>query len=174
MLKKTRIYAIIGIFIITFITHFIFELYPNILISIFFPVNESIWEHMKMIFTSILIYSPIDKIILNKHELKYNNFLLQVFITAFIAIPLYLIIYIPVYKIFNDNLLISIIILLIVYIIIEILSYYILTYKQINIPNYIIISLIIIIYLIFTYLTYNPPKNYIFYDTHNETYGIKK
>lgn len=174
MLKRTRIYAIIGIFIISFISHFVFELYPNILISIFFPVNESIWEHMKILFTSILIYSLIDKIILDKNEVKYNNFYLQTFITAIISIPLYLTIYLPIYHIFSENLIISIIILLIVYIIVEIISYYILKQKQYNIPNYIITILIILTYIIFTYLTYNPPHNYIFYDTQTESYGIKK
>lgn len=174
MLKKTRIYAIIGIFIISFISHFIFELYPNILVSIFFPVNESIWEHMKILFTSILIYSIIDKIIIDKHSLSYNNFYLQVFITAIISIPTYLIIYLPLYHIIGENLIISILILIIVYIIVEIISYKILTHKKINIPNYIITILIIFTYIIFTYLTYNPPKNYIFYDKNNDTYGIKK
>lgn len=174
MLKKTRIYAVIGIFIISFIVHFIFELYPNILLSIFFPVNESIWEHMKMIFTSILIYSLIDKIILDKHDVEYNNFYLQVFVTAIISIPIYLIIYLPIYKIFGEKLIISIIILLIVYIIIELIAYHLLTHKEYNVPNYIITFLIIITYAIFTYFTYNPPKNFIFYDTHNQTYGIKK
>lgn len=174
MLKKTRIYAVFGIFIISFIVHFVFELYPNILISIFFPVNESIWEHMKIVFTSILIYSIIDKIILDKYEIKYNNFYLQSFITAIFSIPIYLIIYLPIYHIFGENLIISIIILLIVYIITQIIAYNLLKQNKYNIPTYIITILIIIVYSIFAYLTYNPPKNYIFYDTHNETYGIKK
>lgn len=174
MLKKTRIYAVIGIFIISFISHFVFELYPNILVSIFFPVNESIWEHIKILFTSIIIYSFIDKIILNKYEINYNNFYLQIFITAIISIPIYLIIYLPLHYIIGENQIISITLLLIVYIIIEIISYKILKQKEYNIPNYIIIIFIILTYILFAYLTYNPPKYYIFYDTHNKTYGIKK
>ena len=174
MLKITRIYAVIGIFIISFIVHFVFELYPNILLSIFFPVNESIWEHMKILFTSILIYSIIDKIILDKKEIKYNNFYLQAFFTAIISIPIYLVIYLPIYHIFGENLIVSIIILLIIYIIVEIISYYILTQKDYNIPNYIITILIGITYLVLAYFTYNPPHNFIFYDTQTESYGIKK
>lgn len=174
MLKKTRIYAVIGIFIISFISHYVFELYPNILVSIFFPVNESIWEHTKILFTSILIYQAIDKIILNKHEIKYNNFYLQSFITAIISIPIYLAIYLPLYHLIGENLFISILIMLITYIIIEIISYYLLKQKEYNIPNYIITTLIILTYIIFIYLTYNPPQNYIFYDIKNQSYSIKR
>lgn len=174
MLKTTRIYAVIGIFILSFISHFIFELYPNILLSIFFPVNESIWEHMKILFTSILIYSIIDKIILNKKKIEYNNFYLQAFITAIISIPLYLIIYLPIYSILGENIIISITLLLIIYIIIQYISYKLLTKNKIEISPIIITILIIITYIIFTYLTYYPPNNYLFYDILNDTYGIKK
>lgn len=174
MLKKTRIYAVIGIFILSFICHFIFDLFPNILFSIFFPVNESIWEHMKIIFSATIIYSFIDKLILKKKNVKYNNFYLQLFISSFFGIIIYLIIYLPIYNIINENIFVSISLLLIVYIIMQYISYKIMTLKDLNIPSYIFCILIILVYFIFAYLTYKPINNYIFYDTKNEVYGIKK
>lgn len=174
MLKKTRIYAVIGIFILSFLCHFLFEWFPNILFSVFFPVNESIWEHMKIIFSATLLYSILDKIILDKFNIKYNNFYLQLFISSFCGIILYLIIYLPLYNIFKENMFISISLLLIVYSIMQYISYTLMMKKETKIPSYLFIILIIIVYIIFTYLTYNPIKNYIFYDTKKEIYGIEK
>ncbi len=174
MLKKTRIYAIIGIFLLSFICHFVFDLFPNVLFSIFFPVNESIWEHMKILFTATLLYSFIDKIILKKLNVNYNNYCLQLFISAFISIPIYLIIYLPIYNFIGENMFVSIFLLLIVYIIMQYISYKIMQKKETKIPNYIFSILIILTYIIFIYLTYNPPQNYIFYDSENEIYGIER
>lgn len=174
MLKKTRMYAVIGIFLLSFICHFVFDLFPNVLFSIFFPVNESIWEHMKILFTATLLYSFIDKIILKKLNVNYNNYCLQLFISAFISIPIYLIIYLPIYNFIGENMFVSIFLLLIVYIIMQYISYKIMQKKETKIPNYIFSILIILTYIIFIYLTYNPPQNYIFYDSENEIYGIER
>ena len=173
-LKNTRIIAIIGIFFISFLAHFAYEILPNPIFAIIFPVNESIWEHMKILFTSSLIYGIIDYYILNKNNITHNNYPFQLWFTSIIIIPIYLLIYLPIYHLFGENLLISILLLFIVYIIKEIISYYILKLPQLKIVNKLLIPVIIITYLIFAYLTYFPPYNYIFYDTQNNYYGIKK
>lgn len=173
-LKKIKILAIIGIFIISFGSHFIYDLLPNFITSIFFPVNESIFEHMKIIFTSILLYGPIDNMLLKKNNIELNNFTFQLFFTSFISIPIYLIIYLPIRAILGEKIIISISILLITYIISQIISYYILRKKTLPKLNKITIPAIIITYIIFTILTYYPPKNFLFYDTQTKTYGIEK
>lgn len=172
-LKNTRIIAVIGIFFISFLSHFAYGLLPNPLFAITFPVNESIWEHMKIPFTSSIIYGIIDYYILNKNNIKNNNYSFQLWFTSIIIIPIYLLIYLPIYQLFGENLLISILLLFIVYIIKEIISYYILKLPQLKIVNKLLIPIIIITYLIFAYLTYFPPNNYLFYDTQNNHYGIK-
>ena len=174
MLKKTRIYAVIGIFIISFICHFAFDIIPNILFSIFFPINESIWEHMKILFTATLLYSIIDKIIIKKYNVQCNNYNLQLFVSAFFSIPIYLILYLPIYNIINENIYVSIGLMLLVYIIMQYISYKIMQKKEINIPNCLFTILIILTYIVFTYLTYNPPENYLFYDITTESYGIER
>ena len=173
-IKIIKLIAIINIFILSFPAHFLYEFLPSTFISIFFPVNESIFEHMKIIFTSTLIYGIIDYLIIKLNNIKYNNFLFQLFFTSFISIPIYLIIYLPIRLIFGEYLIISIILLFITYLISQIISYYILNSKTIPYLNIISIPLIIIIYLIFTYLTYNPPLNFFFYDTTTNSYGIPK
>lgn len=172
-IKKIKIIAVIGIFTISFLSHFAYELFPNLIFSFIFPVNESIWEHMKIIFTSTLLYGIIDYILLNKYKIKFNNFPFQLYFTAISAIPIYLVIYIPLYKLLGENMFISIFLLLLVYIISQWISYNILKQKKVKVLNALAIPIIIVTYIGFIYLTYNPIYNYIFYDTSEEKYGIE-
>lgn len=171
-LKITRIISVIGIFILCFLSHFLYSWIPSSLTAIFFPVNESIWEHMKMIFTSIILYGIIDYIILYRFNIKYNNFFLSLFTTALISIPIYLTIYLPIYYKIGENMFINISLMLLVIIITQVIAYYILKTKEYTLLNYISILFIIISYIIFGYLTYNPPKEELFFDTMKEKYGI--
>ncbi len=173
-LKKIKLIAVIGIFIISIISHFAYELFPNILFSFFFPINESIWEHMKILFTSTLLYGLIDYLLLKKNNIKYNNFSFQLYFTAFSSIPIYLVIYLPIYKLIEENLIISITLMILVYILEQYISYHILKEKEFKILNIISVPIIIIIYLGFIYLTYNPPHTYVFFDIINEKYGINE
>ena len=58
-LKVIKILSVFGIFLLSFITHNGYDIFPNTLTSFFFPVNESIFEHMKMIYTDYIIWSII-------------------------------------------------------------------------------------------------------------------
>lgn len=169
-LKKIKTIATIGIFILSFIAHFAYDLFPNLIFSFIFPVNESIWEHMKIISTSTLLYGIIDYLLLKKYKIKYNNFPLQLYFTALSAIPIYLAIYLPLYKLIGENIIVSISLLLIVYIFQQYISYNILNQKEIKILNRLAIPVILLSYLGFIYLTYNPLHNYIFYDNNNGIY----
>lgn len=171
-LKKIKLLAVIGIFILSIISHFMYNLSPNIIFSFIFPVNESIWEHMKILFTSILMYGLIDKYLLDKNHIKYNNFSFQLYFTAISSIPLYLVLYIPIYKLLGEKLIISILLLLIVYIIEEYISYNILKEKKLKVLNLLAVPIILSTYIFFIYLTYNPPHTYIFYDTQENKYSI--
>ena len=72
---------------------------------------------MKILFTSIILYGIIDYVLLKKNNIDFNNFKSQLFFTAFISIPIYLIIYLPIYNFMGENLFVSIFLLFIVYII---------------------------------------------------------
>lgn len=170
-LKKLKFLSVPGIFLISFFAHSLYKWLPNPIFSIFFPVNESIWEHMKIISSSILLFGIFEYCILNKLKINYYNYLLSLFLPIIIGIITYLIIYLPIYNIIGEKIFISISLLFIIIILTQVISYFIL--KKNNI-NYNIISLIgvIIIYIIFGYLTYFPPKNYIFLDKNEQKYGI--
>ena len=171
-LKKTKIISSVGIFTLCFIFHFLYDLFPSSLAAIFFPVNESIWEHQKLLFTGVIIYGIIDYIILQKFKIKYNNFFTSLFTSAATIIPIFLIIYLPIYHKIGPKMPFNIGIMALSIIISQIISYYILKAKDCNKLNIISFVLIIISYIIFAYFTYNTIKNELFFDTQEEKYGI--
>ena len=117
-----------------------------------FPVNESIWEHMKILFTSTLIYSLIEYILLKKYNITYNNLPFNTYFIPLMQIPLYLVIYIPLYKLLGESMFISITLMIIVYIIGQIVSYNILKEKELKSIKYTFSS----------YNNYNISRFYLF------------
>ena len=47
--KKLMIITTLIAFLLCFPFHFVYDTFPNLITSIFFPINESIWEHMKLL-----------------------------------------------------------------------------------------------------------------------------
>lgn len=171
-LKKAKIISTIGIFLICFLFHFIYDWIPSSITAIFFPVNESIWEHMKLLFSAVTFFGIIDYILLHKFNIKYNNFFTSLFVTAFTIIPIYLIMFLPIYYKIGENMVITIGIMLLSIIFSQVISYYILKAKDYKKLNVVSLTLIITSYIIFAYLTYNPIKNELFFDTKDEKYGL--
>ena len=171
-LKKLKIISCVGIFILCFISHFVYELIPCTLTAIFFPVNESIWEHIKLIFTSVVMYSIIDYILLNKYNITYNNFFAALFMSSISTIPIFLLIYMPLFYKFGPKMYINISVMSIVIIISQIINYKVLKMNKFKNLNKIAIILLMVTYILFGCLTYNPPKKRIFFDTQDEKYGI--
>lgn len=170
-LKKIKIINIILFFALSFLWHFMYDWFPNFLTSIFFPVNESIWEHMKIIFGVIVFGSLISLILMNKFHIKHNNFYVEIITKAALGVLFYLIIFIPLYKWLDENMFISISLMLITYIFVEIIGYKILKLNEMNI-NILPIILIFLCYILFFLLTYYPPHNFIFFDEIKLIYGI--
>ena len=171
-LKKTRIISTIGIFLLCFLFHFMYDWFPCYFTTIFFPVNESIWEHMKLLFSAVVFYGIIDYMILEKFKIKYNNFFTNLFVTGITIIPIYLIMFLPIYYKIGENMIITIGIMLLAIIISQVISYYILKRKDYDKLNIISLILIILSYIIFAYLTYYPIKNELFFDIKEEKYGL--
>uniref|UniRef100_UPI004055A06F DUF6512 family protein n=1 Tax=Acetatifactor sp. TaxID=1872090 RepID=UPI004055A06F len=57
-LKRYTIIGIIFVLIVGTISHFVYDWSgQNIIIGFFFPINESTWEHMKLVFFPMLLYT---------------------------------------------------------------------------------------------------------------------
>lgn len=172
-LKKSRIIAGVCTFVFSFICHFAYQLVPNFIFSILFPVNESIFEHMKILYSSIILYSFIDLFVLKKKGVDFNNFWLAVFIMSFSSIFIYLMLFLPIFYKIGENMFIAIMLMVLVYIVVYIIGYFILSSKEKNF-KFFWIFLLILGYVVFGILTYNPMKNDLFFDTIKEDYGIIK
>ena len=171
-MKKIKFLIIIMSFLLSFPIHFIYDIFPSFFTSIISPVNESIWEHMKIIYTSILLSSIIEYFIYKKKRYDTNNFFISIPISSILGIIFYLVIYLLIDLFIPHSFFIAIFIMLITYIFSNIISYIILNKKEIPNQKELGISLILISYIVFTHLTYYPPKSYMFIDQITKTYGI--
>ena len=61
-LKKWKVISVILIFLFSSLFHFIYDWFPTFFTSLFFPVNESIWEHNKIIVMSFLVLAIFEKL----------------------------------------------------------------------------------------------------------------
>lgn len=163
--SKKNIFMIIFLFLLSFLWHFMYDWFPCVLTSIFFPVNESIWEHMKIIFYCLLIGSVLEK--------KGNNYYLNILVKPLVGVLFYLIIFIPLYLIFGESMVISLSLMLFTYIIMELLGIKISKQEELNIKALPII-IIILISILFSILTYYPLHNFLFFDSVKLGYGILK
>lgn len=173
-MKRIKLISVFIIFGLSFLSHFMYEWFPNTIFSILFPVNESIWEHMKLIVTPVLIFSIFECIIYKRKKIIFNNFYLSYSISMILGIILYLLIYLPIDYLFGHNTIVAISLLFIIFIFISIFSYYMMKSNEIKFSRFIGIGIIIVIYFIFGYLTYNPIEIDLFYDTQKGIYGIPK
>lgn len=172
-LKKVSIINVLGIFLLSFLSHFAYDLFPNTLTSIFFPVNESIFEHTKMIFTTMMIYGIIEYFILKKEQRK--NFLSALLISALITIIVLVLIFTPYFYLSgkSENMIITLIIYFISIVVGQIFSYFILnSKKEYNVLNIVSLISIPIIFTIYGILTYYPVKSGLWYDYSNNKYGL--
>ncbi len=171
-MKIIKIFDTFISFILCFFIHNLYKNHPCFITSILSPVNESIFEHMKLFITSLSIITLFDFLIFKFKKINYNNIFLNLFISTLFSISFYLIIFIPFYNKYGENFTFIIILLFITLLISQIISYYIYKLKKYNILNYISLFLMIFIYILFTYLSYNPIYNYLFFDYLNNKYGI--
>ena len=173
-MKKIKVIGVFISFILAVILHFIYGWMPNTFISVIAPVNESIWEHMKLIVSSSLIFSIFEYFIYKKKDIVFDNFILSYAISCILGIIVYLLLYIPLNDIFGHKAYIAISLLFLILIFVQIVSYYIMNKSNIKHSSDVGILLILIIYFAFGYLTYHPPKINLFYDYMNKGYGIIK
>lgn len=164
-MNKKNIFMIIFLFLLSFLWHFMYDWFPCVLTSIFFPVNESIWEHMKIIFYVLLIGSILEK--------KNNNYYLCLMVKPLVGVLFYLILFIPLYLIFGESMILSLSLMLFTYIIMELLGIKISKQEELNIKVLPIIIVILCITL-FSMLTYYPLHNFLFFDSVKLGYGILK
>lgn len=168
--KKFVIINAIVTFLFGFLVHGMYDWFPSFITSIF-PVNESLYEHVKLIYLS-----PIFSVLIVGAFYKYkiNNIFFGMIVSIIFNILFFYMLYLPIYYLLGNSMIMT----LIVYFVSIVASNYIyyLIIKNNKLKNYnllaIIASIIGIIGL--TYFSYYPPKTDFFKNPENNTYGIKK
>lgn len=175
MNKKVFKFETIGFIFVAFlgtINHFMFEWFNgNKIIGLFCPVNESIFEHLKLLFFPFLLWAIAEYFILDK---PFNFFSSK--ITGAICGNIFMTAFFYTYSgIIGNNFLVMDILTFLLGILVSFtISYLMLTnpkYEN-NYTEIISIILFIIISLLFFLFTFYPPFIPFFKDMTTKTYGI--
>ena len=156
------------LFIIMSLIHFVYDFLKLDIIAIYFPVNESIFQHMKMIFTAFFIFYL--GIYLTRKKFGFNNTFLTNLISVLTCIIFFLIIYLPIYYTLGDNMIFTFILLFISIMLGQFISYNTLLNKKRSSLNIMAICFIVIMFIVFGYFTFNPIHNDLFWDFKHGTY----
>ena len=172
-LKKWKIISVIGIFLLSSLLHFIYTWWPNFFTAIFFPVNESIFEHNKIIIGSFLIWSILEKIYYKDRK----NALWAGFVSSLVCALSVMAIFTPVFFFIlktNDNIILTFIIFLIAIAWAQYIDYKLLNrdYNK-TLEKYAILGFLLVI-AINAFLGFYPIHNGLFYDYGKNIYGIGK
>ena len=167
MLKriKPETYTLIGIlvlFVVGTLFHFLYSLTGEcFIVGLFVPINESIFEHTKMVVLPIFIWWFIFYLF-RKKDLFVNAWFTSAIIamiSAIIAIPMLFYFYSQAFGI--ESLVIDILILLISLAIGQILGLHYYRHGK-GIEYHFAIFLMIVIIILFAFFTINPPAFPIF------------
>lgn len=163
-MSKLIKYSIIGIIFVSILgtlSHFTYDWFQqNNLIGLFVPINESVWEHMKLVFFPLLIYS----IIMNKKLMyEYPGLKSALYFGIIIGTLFIPIVYYTYVGIIGYHHLILDILTFIFIIIIAFFSIYRLTRsKKLQNHTRILKILVSLLFIGFIFFTYFPPKLALF------------
>lgn len=173
MLSKKRLYfGILAVFLLGSGFHFTYELLgKSVLAAPFFAVNESIWEHMKLLSTSALVWMIVD------YNLADSMLRTRFFAARALALPpslllMPMIFYFLKYGFGIENLFVDILNFLIVSAAYQILAMRFETrpaFARLNGAGIAVLALVFLLFAVFTFL---PPHLPLFQDVPTGKYGV--
>ena len=174
--RSMFIYELVGmVFIIVLgsMLHFTFELSGgNPVVGAFSAVNESVWEHLKLVFWPALLFNFIEYMLLRKKII--NNFALAKTAGIYLAIVVIPVVFYSYTAITGESIfLLDIATFIFAVIIGQLLSVKLLTYKKLSEGfNRTSLVLIILLGIAFVLFTFYPPQIAVFRDPVTGRYGI--
>lgn len=164
--QKWIIKGIFSLFLIGTFMHFLYDLSGgNVIVGLIAAVNESLWEHSKMVLLPVICWWSFYYIIKGKeHNIDKNKWFTSALIallTALITIPLLYYFYTEAFGV--EILAVDISILL--------LAFHFYKYSK-GINLYIPICIFILLILVFMIFTFYPPHIPFFRDSITGQYGI--
>ncbi len=174
--RSVFIYELVGmVFIIVLgsMLHFTFELSGgNPVVGAFSAVNESVWEHLKLVFWPALLFMLIQYMLLRKKII--SNFALAKTAGICLAIVIIPVVFYSYTAITGESIfLLDIGTFIFAVIIGQLLSYKLLTYKKVSEGfNRISLVLLVLLGIAFVLFTFYPPQLMVFRDPVTGRYGI--
>ncbi len=162
-------------FVITILSFFLafgfYRAFPCQITSIFFPVNNSLFETVKIVISGVLISQIIQSFILEENHIKTSNIVLSIFLTIMFNILLFILFYMPAWFYFDFHFLLDLIFLIIISIFNQFIFYHLILANNLKL-DYLALTALIIIYIILGILTYFPFINDVFFDRTSNKFGI--
>jgi len=164
-LKTVQIVVIILAIVFGTLLHFTYEWSgENRIVGLFSATNESVWEHLKLVFYPMLILAIVEYFVVKKEA---NNYIEAKSLGIFLAIAFIIVFYYTYTGIIGKNFFIIDILTFIISIILgEWVSYKLMIRKSESTTLSKILSLAIIFYFLISFIlfTYNPPNINLFKD----------
>lgn len=171
-LKLWHIVGAIFTLILGTLLHFSYEWSGNNeFVSYIAPINESIWEHQKLLFTPMILFTIIELLAYGK---DIPNFLQVKVLSIIVGIVTIIVSYYTYSGIIGHNCLIADIGTFVLGILVAYLfSYYFLqtTCFSSQLSRIVILILLVLLMLCFVLFTVNPPRIPLFQDSPTGTYG---
>lgn len=171
-LFRLSIFGFIFVGLVGSLWHFVFEWSGyNSIVGMFFPINESTWEHLKLLYFPYLIWSAIEYFLLGKPKGFIFSKAIGV-LAGIVSIVTIFYTYIGITE--NSNEVINIILFFIGVLIAFAVDYAMLKSKRLKDKNYSLtgIAVFIILFITFIVFTFMPPLIPLFRDPINFSYGI--
>ena len=163
-MKYIKRYTMIGIFFVLTmgtLSHFLYDWSKNNhIVGLFTPVNESIWEHIKLLFFPMLVYSLI---IILKFKETYPCIISSLcfgILAGTLLIPVFFYGYTAISG--KDIFILDIGIFILSIVIAFRLSYKLTSSRRLEPYTCLLCCLVLILFICFILFTYRPPKTRIF------------
>lgn len=172
-LKRYSMLGVLFVWIVGTIWHFVYEWSGNNrILGLIFPVNESVWEHMKLIFFPMLLYALYMKQKLKNTFPCIGSALLTGILTGTFLIPVIFYTYTGILG--KNNIVLDVATFLC-----SVVSAFLVVYRltlscKTDRDKFLLKLAVCMIAVCFFVFTYNPPELGIFEDPTRMVYGIIK
>lgn len=153
--------------------HFVYEASGyNYFVGSFSPINESVWEHLKIAFFPSILWTLIEMTQIRK---TINNYFVSKAVGTYIMVFLIPLIHYTYTAFMDGNLIIDIGSFFAAVIIGQTVSYFLFNRtKKSKLQEYAAIAMVVILGTLFVVFTFYPPHIDMFLDSITCTYGIFK
>lgn len=165
-MKQLKRYTVIGIIFIIItgsLAHFLYDCSgQNGIIGLFTPINESIWEHMKLLFFPMVLYSFVMVLKFRKNFPCITSSLCFGIITGTLLIPVFFYAYTAILG--KDSFILDISTFILSILIAFWLSYKLTLSCRLEHYTFALCIFVCILFVCFMVFTYHPPDTQIFKD----------